>query len=153
MKLEQQPLFPEEEKPKEATPLEELRLTYILARRDHEYADEKKKAAYKAYKKAEGQLVDAMAKAGVMSQKSDDGMTFSLKRFVDFRANEANSDEILEWLENNGEVRDDFVGKSIKKVRLREFLKGYIEERGLMEIPESMDVSERPNLSVRGWKQ
>jgi hypothetical protein len=153
VRLEQQPLFPEDAEPEQETPLEELRLTYILARKDHEYADEKKKAAYKAYKKAEGELVDAMLEQGVMSQKSSDGMTFSLKRFVDFKANEANNEEVLEFLEANGEVPDDYVGKSIKKARLREFLKVYIEERGLLEIPESMAVDERPSLSVRGWKQ
>lgn len=153
MKTEQQSLFPEDQQPEEATPLEELRLDYIVARKDHDYADENKKKAYKKYKKAESKLVDAMLEQGVLSQKGDDGMTFSLKRFVDFKANEANMDEVLEFLEGQGEVRDDYVGKSIKKARLREFLKDFIEERGMLDIPESMDINERPNLSVRGWRQ
>jgi hypothetical protein len=154
VKTKQLELFPDDSgEPSEDLKFEDVVADYIVARRFHEEIDAKKKKAYKAYKAAESKLVDAMLDNGELSRKFETGITLSLKKFVDFKANEANTQEVLEWLEEQGEVADDYVGKSIKKVRLREFLKNHIAENGsIQDIPESMEVDERPNLSVNGWK-
>jgi len=126
---------------------------YVAARDEHDRLKDLKTRAYDAQKAAETELIDAMLDQGLPQVKTDEGLTVSLRKDMNFSCTKDNFTFIREWLRE--EMGDDlpYVEEVVSKSALTELLKGKIEEgTHESEFPPFLRLSTRPGLSVRGLK-
>lgn len=128
--------------------------SYYEARRKDDEASEAKKRTYDVLKHTERTLIDAMLAEGMPSIRRDDGTTVSLRKSLSFSCTQENMDQIREWLV--AEFGDDapFVAEVVVKKSLTEKLAELLEAGSdESEMPQFLNVSTRPTISVRGWKE
>lgn len=132
--------------------LSEIINRYVAARDEHDARKEETTKAYKAWKAAENELIDAMLDQGMPQVKTDEGLTVSLRKNLNFSCTKDNFTAIREWLKES--VGDDlsYVEETVSKSALTTLIKSMIEDDGAheSEFPEFLNVSTRPGLSVRG---
>ena len=114
---------------------------------------------YKEHAAAKAKLVDEMLAQQQQSVKFGtgqlDGMTFYLRSQFSISCNQSNEDDVKTWLHDRyGDVHE-FTVEKVNKKAVEEKLKTDIEGEQLdeFEVPDFMNLTTRPDVSVTGYKQ
>ena len=127
---------------------------FYEAREEYDRLHEMSSAAYATMKDAERAAVDKMLEEGTKSVGRDDGTHVSLRKQFSCSVTVDNENQVREWLT---EVEGDdaqFVVEKVHKPALVEWMKKKFEGETMDEgdVPDFLNLSTSPALTVRGWK-
>ncbi len=126
---------------------------YYEARTDYDRLHAMSSAAHITMKNAEREAVNAMLEEGIKSIGQDDGTHVSLRKRFECSITIDNEDAVRAWLT---EVEGDdaqFVVEKVHKPAVLEWMKEEFEktmDEG--DVPDFMNFTQQPALTVRGWK-
>lgn len=128
--------------------------TYLNAREFYEGIHEQSQKAHKAMRAAEYELVDNMLDEGVPSVGLDTGIHVSLRKQFQCSVTVDNEERIREWYTEKEGGDGDIVHEKVNKPALIEYLRHKFEKEDWDEesVPEHLNLTTRPSITLRGWK-
>lgn len=141
------------------TELQTLIDEYLETRMAYDEAHAISSQKHREHQAAKAKLVDEMLAQQQQSVKFGEGrlngMNFYLRSQFSIKCNQGNEDDVKTWLhERYGDV-NEFTQEKVNKKAVEERLKNDIEGEELdeFEVPDFMDLTTRPDVSVTGYKQ
>lgn len=141
------------------TKLQTLIDEYLATRQAYDEAKAISDGKYSEHKAAKAKLVDEMLAQEQQSIKFGEGrlegMNFYLRSVFSISSTLANEDQIKDWLQEHYGDASEFTIERVNKKALEERLKNDIEGEQLDEfdVPDFMNLTTRPDVSVMGYKQ
>lgn len=129
---------------------------YCEARIQHEQMDEAKKEAWKRFKLAEKQLVEAMLEADPPVTGIPDacGANASLRQSFSIRCNQENADDVEAWLQQEFGDAELFKKTALDKAAVQAKVKELADGGAAPDsFPDFLGVDSRPTIAVRGWEK